>query len=573
MKKYTNKIIVISLLICISIAIVKSYQFTNKPTYLDSNNTTYLDSNTPTYLDSVKAVDYSLIGLEEIKKDIITGKKSEKQYYIDYLKFISSYMATGDEKYLEIAKEGAEYVKLNTSNLGLIGENLVSNSSNQASTLFMISYLAMIDNSYIDLMESLANSIINNYINDENNLVWSKVNSETGIAIDNENYGYESQFSHSSLKCAQGLLLAYKCMPEKIEYRNKAMDIIYSIWERRDKNTNLISESWDVLNDQPGIRLYPYNDFRYDDMGGVYLRTLMLAYNITNDDKLIDIMNVYAPSLVNGIWDTTINGGGFRYLNTIEGETSSVPMVETMYGLFTATLIEVSELIEDDEILKKCIENADNILISGFGLKNNMVPHAIDNLGNYLNEGSDSQLGYSIIQFPLGYNMLSNITGNNEYREKTNTIINTFLERHKVKEGDIPTGYVDIVETKSPYQIEENYSEAQWMSQIAYLPFYLLYNSIQTTGEVKISWEYKIQPNVLGLASDIPIWDTNLVNMNLNDKTLKLNEVTGKGIINLESMGLGKISYVLIDGKKYNKFTENKIATKEGSHSYEIKWK
>lgn len=61
MKKYINKII-ITLLICISITIVRSYSFTN----------------TPTYLDSVKAVDYSLIGLEEIKKDIIEGKKVKK---------------------------------------------------------------------------------------------------------------------------------------------------------------------------------------------------------------------------------------------------------------------------------------------------------------------------------------------------------------------------------------------------------------------------------------------------------------------------------------------------------------
>ena len=60
--------------------------------------------------------------------------------------------------------------------------------------------------------------------------------------------------------------------------------------------------------------------------------------------------------------------------------------------------------------------------------------------------------------------------------------------------------------------------------------------------------------------------------MNLNNKTLKLNEVTGKGIINLKSIGLGEISSVLIDGKKYKKFMGNLVETKEGKHSYEIKW-
>lgn len=63
----------------------------------------------------------------------------------------------------------------------------------------MISYLAIIDSSYIDLMKSLADGMVNNLINDNNNLVWRKVDSETGIPNDDENYGYESQLSNYSL--------------------------------------------------------------------------------------------------------------------------------------------------------------------------------------------------------------------------------------------------------------------------------------------------------------------------------------------------------------------------------------
>lgn len=566
MKKKINKTQKISLLLIIILIITIIFRCIIQ---LNSNNNT----NTPTYIEAVEAVDYSLIGLEEIKNNLQNEDITEKQYYFDCLKFISSYMATGDEKYLKIAKEGANYIESNISNIGLIGENSISTSSDQSSALFMISYLNTIDNKYTYLIEKLADGIINNYINNENNLVWSKLNLESGEVINDENYGYESQFSHSSLKAVQALLLAYKEIPEKIEYKNAAINIINSIWERRDRETNLISESWDILNDKAAINLYPYENFRYDDMGGVYLRTLMLAYNVTGYEELIDIMNIYSSSLVDGVWDTTINGGAFRYLNTTKGESSSVPMVETMYGLFTATLLEVSEITGNYEIREKCIENAENILVSGFGLKNNMVPHAIDNLGEYLNENSDSQLGYAIIQFPLGYNMLSNITDNEKYREKTNEIIKVFLERHKIKNEDIPLGYMKVVETQSPYEIESDYSTTKWMSEIAYLPFYLLYNSIEITGDVKINWEYELQPNVLGLASDIPIWDTNLVKMDLNNKTLILNEVTGKGTINLEAIGLGNISYVLKDGEKYNKFNKNKIETEEGKHSYEIKWK
>lgn len=527
------------------------------------------------YLDGVNSVDYSIIGLEEIKDDVISGKKGGTEYYISSLKFISTYMATKDEKYLKYAKEGAEYVWDNTSEIGLVdfykSDNTCS-AVDQATMVNMISYIASIDDSYEGLMIELADGIVNNFINEDNNLVWSKVNSITGEPINDEKYGYESQFSNSVLKSAQALLVAYKFSPENTKYKEKALDILSSIWERRDSETNLISESWYVLYDTSGSRLYPYNDFRYDDMGGVYIRTLMLAYNLTEDDNIMDILKAYKPALVNGIWDESINGGAFRYLNTTKGETSSVPMIETMYGLFTATLIEASKMINNKEILDRCIENADNILISGFGVKSNMIPHALDNTGNYLNANSDSQLGYAVVQFPLGYNMLSNITGNEEYRKISEDIIETFLERHKSDGERIPVGYIDKIETTEPYGVEEDYSEPRWMSQIAYLPFYLLYESIQIEGDVKINWEFNQEPNVLGLVDDIPIWDTNLVNMDLKNKTLKLEEVTGEGVINLESMGVGKISKAYIDGKRYRKFNNSEIEIKEGIHSYEIKW-
>lgn len=528
-----------------------------------------------TYLDGVEAVEHSLIGFDEIKEGVVAGEEKESEYYINSLKFISSYMSTKDKKYLEYAKNGAEYVRENINDIGIVDvyeEGNIAKAVDQATMSYMISYLAMVDDSYKDLMIKLADGIANNFINKENNLVWSKVDAKTGKPINDSNYGYESQFGNSTLKCAQALLVAYKFQPEKKEYKDIALDIINSIWERRDRETNLISESWDVLEDKPGTKMYPYTNFRYDDMGGVYIRTLILAYNLTYDDEIMDILKIYTPALVNGVWDESINGGAFRYLNSIKGQTSSVPMIETMYGLFTATLIEASILIDNKEVLNKCIENAENILVDGFGLKNNMVPHALDNDGNYLNVNSDSQLGYAVIQFPLGYNMLSNVTGNKKYRDISNEIIKTFLERHKVHNGDIPTGYADKLETQEPFGLEEDYTKSGWMSQIAYLPFYLLYNSIQLEGDTKINWEFSTEPNVLGLANDIPIWDTDLVSMDLENKTLKIKEVSGKGKINLEDIGLGKISKIFVDGEEYSDFKGNEINIKDGTHSYEIRW-
>jgi len=223
MKKVLTKLILAISVIAIFIGIFRAY----KPKDVSLK-----------YLDGVKAVNNSLISFEKMRHEMLSGKVRGKEYYFDSLRLVSAYMATGNEEYIEIAKEGAEYIRTNISSIGLVEghreDKEISTAVDQSSILFMVSYIASFDNSYIELIERLADGIINNYINPENNLVWDKVNSKTGVPLYSDKYEYESQLGNSSLKCAQALLIAYKYLPEKTNYKNKAMDIIYSVWERRN---------------------------------------------------------------------------------------------------------------------------------------------------------------------------------------------------------------------------------------------------------------------------------------------------------------------------------------------------
>lgn len=563
------------------------------------NNNAFAKGDNLTYLDGVEAGEWAYSGLNYmlntplkmsssyIYDESIKYKQSNDIWeYLYGLSAFSTYMATGDKKYLETVKNTADMINkiLPESNLipqySISQKKMIDNSetitgtNGQASALQYIAYLARIDSSYIPLMDKLAYGILKHCIDQSTNLAWYRVYSNCGYVKMDKVFEYETQLGAMSVTCAEALLAAYETCPTRTEYRTQALKILKAVWNCRDKETNLIPETWDIFNNTIGKKLYPYEDFRYDDMGGVYVRSLLMAYSITKDNEILNILKTYTPALANSVWDSSINGGAFRYLTTIKGNAVGGTGVEIMYGLFTATLLEANEIVKNEDIYKKCIKHADNILMTNFGVKNNMIPHEINMYGNYINSNSDSQLGYAVIQYPLGYNMLSKLSSNSNYRERVNKIFLTFMQRHKIGDNvKNPKGYVNIIETKQPYGFEKDYSTPEWMKQAMFIPAYLLYNSIQPSRNVNIDWYNGMEPNVFGLVCDMPFWNLNNVSINLKEKKLILKKVSGKGTIDLKAMGFEYIQSMKYDGQNYSKFKDNIIETQEGTHSYEIIWK
>jgi len=219
-------------------------------------------------------------------------------------------------------------------------------------------------------------------------------------------------------------------------------------------------------------------------------------------------------------------------------------------------------------------EHADNIFVSGFGLKNDMVPHQLNGeTGGYWNSKSDSQLNYAAIQFPFGMELLSQESGSSIYRLTSNRVINGLLDRSKVGNNiSQPQGYADITETQPPYGFETEYGSPSFMTQIFYLPTYILFNSIHPSAGVTVDWQNGLPPGVFGLVSNTPFFDRKLVDVYVNDKTIRFSKVTGSGSIDLDDIGFGHIKKVTVDEKAYDSFTETKITTLNGTHSYQIFW-
>jgi hypothetical protein len=499
------------------------------------------------------------------------------------LNSIILYMTTGNLQFLQKAKNTADFLDSILPSTGLVPVyNLAKHSVDPRNVTYfvgdyshsdivqLVALLAKVDSSYVPLMHKLADAIINFGINPANNLVWWNVDCFTGQKLYSTGTCYENQLGSSVTSAAEALLISYWVDSSKTEYKTTALEILKAIWNCRNTQTNLMPEVWDIEKNVVGSHIYPEDQFRYDDMGGAYVRGLLMAYAITNEQSIYNIMDAYVPALLKGIWDPSINSnqGGFRYLNNCTGYSSS-NTVEIMYGLFIATMLSAEKVlgIGKYDIYNKCKQHADHVFNTSFGIKNYMIPHQITPQGNYVHPNSASQLGYAVLQYPLGFELLSQRSGDPKYRLLCNQVINTLLERHK--RGDnvtSPKGYVGIVETQPPFGYALDYGDTSSMRASAYIPTYILFNSIHPSSGVTINWFNNLPPIVFSLVY-APLWD--IQNVRFKDFVLTLS-VSGAGTVDLTDMGLGNIVAVTIDGVNYSHFHSTVLITQTGTHKYDI---
>lgn len=536
-------------------------------------------------------VDFLLDPELKLPCDDFNYETGERGYYLGWetgFAPISLYMATGEEKYLELPSRTADFLEQVMKDTNLIPDyqlndktvepcDVIMGDNGQTKILEYVAYLAKYNKKYLPLMNRLAKGVIDHGINLANDLAWYAVDSDTGEPVENQAFGYEAHLGGNTSCTAEALLAAYETDHSKAIYLQEAEKMLLAVWNCRNSKTGLIPESWDTMNNKVGSKLYPYSDFRYDDMGGVYIRSLILAYKLSGKNEFKEILNSYTPNLVNHIWNKNIDGGAFRYLNPSGGGPQDYIGLETMHGLFTATLLQALPYLKSDKeryVLNKVITNADHVMLDEFGIRNGLIPHQINYDGNYVNSKSDSELCYSVIQYPFGYEYLSQITGNNAYREKDNKCLRVLIDKASTGDDETsPEGILSVIETTPPYSYENEYGSPDWMVQALYFPAYLLYNSIHPSKGVSISWHHDNQPSVFGLLTDMPYWDTNNVKLDVKNKKLLLSQVTGKGIVDLTDLQFGNIEEVKEDGNRKNLFNAEVLYTEEGTHSYEIQFK
>lgn len=500
---------------------------------------------------------------------------------------VSLYYSTGDLKYLKLAKETADLLDSLLPMTGLVPEVSLdrriktksltySGTWGQSNILAFVCAITEIDTNYRKLRDRLADALIRYCINPDNNLVYFQVNSLTGEPYCSEKIGYESQLGSTSCAVAQSLISASFDGPSKEKYLESALKILKSIWILRNKKNNLISECWDPYLYRNAKILYPCCEvFRYDDMGGAYVRALTIAYQASHDNEIKSILTSYLQALMKYVWDENINKGAFRYL-THTSYGAGNPELETMYGLFIASILEASVYVDNETkelILERCVKHSDHVFLTDYGVKNFMIPHNLSAGGVYNNKQNDSQLAYAVIQFPLGMSILSEKCGDYKYLRRTRQIIDTLLIRHQIGDNKkAPLGFVNILETQPPFGLEKDYYASDWCLSAMYLPAYMFYASIKSSNNTNINWFFDNKPCVFGLTEGMPFWDLKKVNIDQMAGRLALNDVTSisEGEIDFDYLGFNSISKCYCDSTPYFNFNAKKLSTMNGRHSYTI---
>ncbi|MBP8822071.1 MAG: hypothetical protein KBH07_00335 [Flavobacteriales bacterium] len=508
--------------------------------------------------------------------------------FLTGLSCISTFEATGDSAFLFIAQRTAHELGHWLPPSGILPELTVSNGlvssdsavvfvGTQANVLSLVSMVSTHDSTCIPLVHRLAQGVLNHCLDARTGVAYQNIESPDGAPHRSSETGLEAQLGSSSCFVAEALALASEATGDP-SYVEAAVRILKSIWAKRNKQTGLVSEVWDLEKDSVGTRLYPGSMFRFDDMGGAYLRALHCVYNISADKDLLQIAREYTSALLNGIWDENIAGGAFRYLNHVDGSESD-PQLETMYGLFIGTLLSNREMIGDpdlsERVLDLCKAHADHVLLSGYGLKHFMVPHNLSEGGEYSNEHNDSQLAYAALQFPYGLAQLSHAANDPVYGLLARQLYDTLLERHVIRDTLIaPPGYIDMVETTPPFSPEKDYYSFGWCREMLFAPAYMLYASIRPGPGVAIDWYHDGQPIVLGLVNGAMHWDPTKVSINKETRTLHFTTTSysAAGTVDLGELGLGEIATVSIDNSTSAEHNGTTIRVLQGGHGYLVSY-
>jgi hypothetical protein len=512
------------------------------------------------------------------------GRKARPGFQAGLSQF-SLFMATGDSSWLFHAIGAAKELEALLPPSGIIpvvadrSDTLMTASEPvfvgiQANILSMVAASSLVDPELRGLTVRLADGLL--LCRDPTTgLFHETVLSPEGVPVSDPVTGMEAQLGSVSCFAIQALVMASMATMDT-SYAAYAREALYAVWRRRSPATGMVSEAWDIRADRPGSRLYPEAKFRFDDMGGAFLRAAMMVQHYYQDEGTAAMMKRYAQDLIARTWDERIGGGGFRYLSSVDGSRDEA-QVETMYGLFIGTLIRVGWQLHDPAlnalIKERSRAHVNNVMLSGYGLKHFMVPHNLSEGGAYTNTSNDSQLGYAALQFPYGLAQLSSVTHDRRYLMLSEQLYDTLLYRHRIREAPgVPPGYIDKVETQPPFGPEKDYYSYGWCKEFLFAPAYLLFASMEPSPGAHVDWYQGGPPIVLGLINGMPLWSMDRFRFSAAERTLRVNVNADSSTCTLGLNGLGFVGIreVHKDGGPYARFEGNTLRLDAGMHQYDL---
>ena len=295
---------------------------------------------------------------------------------------------------------------------------------------------------------------------------------------------------------------------------------------------------------------------------GIFLKILLHYYYLTDDPEIFQIMKIYYDAITQNFWD----GSTWNYRVNYDGTTTS-NVIEANYAKLDDSLLHLYDL--DSKTFSTAYEYAKNNYDNSFqrkvGITNNLVIHGVKDDGS--EESVESMMEYAFIINQNVGNRLFQDTNENLYLGKLNDFYHSVIKHHKKE-----LGYIFGI---NAYTLGSE-SNSDWFSSHGTLlnqrASANISNKINLTfvplGDVKIIWmkigNHELTQPFITTFSDSGRF--NSIDFDYEEKSILFHTIHNSGQI----VFADKIKSVLIDKQPYENFNDNVLTTIDGVHEYAV---
>lgn len=295
------------------------------------------------------------------------------------------------------------------------------------------------------------------------------------------------------------------------------------------------------------------NEFMQQYGAGIFLKILLHYFYLTNDVEIFTIMTTYHDAVIAHFWD----GNTWDYRVNFDGSVSS-PIIEGNYAKLDDSLILLYDLDSDefDVSYGYAKNDYDNSFQNGIGVNNNLIIHSVTDDGINSSRESMMQYGFSINQ-NVGSRLFQN-THDIQYLESLNKLYHSTIDHHK---RDL--GYVYGIDAYTLEDTELGFMLNQRSTGMIANKINLIFIP---TNDVKIIWtkigNYEITQPFISTFNDSGRF--NSIDFDYEEKSIFFNTVYNSGQI----IFADEIDSVLLNGIEYFDFMSHTLNTIDGKNDY-----
>jgi len=289
---------------------------------------------------------------------------------------------------------------------------------------------------------------------------------------------------------------------------------------------------------------------------GIFIKLLLHYYYLTDDPEILKIMNDYADAVLKYFWD----GKTWNYRVNYDGSILS-SVLEANYAKLDDSLILLYDLNPEkfNRYFEYAKQDYDNSFQNNFNMENNLAIHSVKDDGS--KDSPQSMMQYAFIINQNVGSRLFQVTNDTDYLVSLNDFYHSIIKNHK--RDQIFHGYILGIDA---YTLD-NTSLGVILNQRA--PG-MISNKINLTfmplDNVEITWtkigNYELSEPFITTFSDSGRF--NSIDFNYNEKSIFFHNVHNKGQI----IFADEIKSVIVDNENYANFDSHTLNTLDGTHQY-----